>query len=127
MGPFQVTSVIGTQAYTLQLPEEWRIHPTFHVSLLKPWKRDTWRQETEGDLPELQQEDDEEYEIEKVIRWRYYRTGNTRKKEYLVIWKGWPVSDSTWLRDDEIWPKENFKNMIARDKPVQDTGDGSVG
>ena len=126
MGPFNIHAVIGAQAYTLELPEDWRIHNTFHVSLLKPWKKGTWRQEEESGVPELQQDDDEEYEIEKVLRWRYYKSGNTRKKEYLVVWKGWPLSDSTWLRDEEIWPKENFKNMVARDRPVQDSGDGST-
>ena len=126
VGPFTIIEVIGTQAYTLELPEEWKIHNMFHVSLLKPWKQGTWRQEEESGVPELQQEDDEEYEIEKVLRWRYYKTGNTRKKEYLVVWKGWPLSDSTWLRDNEIRPKENFRNMVARDRPVQDSGEGST-
>ena len=97
VGPFTIIEVIGTQAYTLELPEDWKIHNTFHVSLLKPWKQGTWRQEEESGVPELQQDDDEEYEIEKVLRWRYYKSGNTRKKEYLVVWKGWPLSDSTWL------------------------------
>ena len=37
-GPFRIEQVIGTQAYKLQIPNEWRIHPVFHVSLLKLWK-----------------------------------------------------------------------------------------
>ena len=38
VGPFRVTETIGEQAYRLALPEEWRIHPVFHVSLLRDWK-----------------------------------------------------------------------------------------
>ena len=34
-GPFQVVARVGTQAYKLRLPEDWNIHPTFHVSLLR--------------------------------------------------------------------------------------------
>ena len=38
VGPFQITEVIGQQPYRLSLPEYWKIHPVFHVSLLKDWR-----------------------------------------------------------------------------------------
>lgn len=36
-GPFSVADVIEAQAYRLQLPDHWRIHSVFHISLLESY------------------------------------------------------------------------------------------
>ena len=35
IGPFQILQKISTVAYKLELPESWRMHPVFHISLLE--------------------------------------------------------------------------------------------
>ena len=39
-GPFEIVKRIGNVAYKLKLPERLKLHPTFHVSFLKPYHND---------------------------------------------------------------------------------------
>ncbi|MCO5611342.1 hypothetical protein L7F22_065595 [Adiantum nelumboides] len=53
-GPFQITERINDGSFRLRLPDTWKIHNAFHVSLLKPFK---------GDVPDEQPEVEENEEI----------------------------------------------------------------
>ena len=37
-GPFKISRVISPVVYQLELPNQWKIHPVFHASLLLPYK-----------------------------------------------------------------------------------------
>ena len=69
-GPYKILERIGTQAYQLKLPDSWRIHPVFHISLLQQW-RESLMQQVPGDV-ELEDANRPEYfEVEKILRWRW--------------------------------------------------------
>jgi hypothetical protein len=92
VGPFAVTKVVSPVAYRLDLPQGWRIHPTFHVSNLKRYLRsEEFVREVEPPPPELV-EGTLEYEVEGILRHK----GKGAHRRYLVLWKGYPLTEATW-------------------------------
>ena len=84
LGPFKVEERLRNDNYRLKLPSSMRIHPIFHVSLLKP----TVNEET-SEAPVAM---DDSYEVEKVLGKRT-RKGKT---EYLIKWTGYDDQANTW-------------------------------
>ena len=40
-GPFKILEQRGELAYKLEISDQWKIHPVFHVSLLEPYRTST--------------------------------------------------------------------------------------
>ena len=74
-GLFEIVDVMGAQAYRLRLPEKWRIHFVFHVSLLESYYENVNATKSK-DMVLIGE--DEEYEVETIFdsktKWRklYY-------------------------------------------------------
>ena len=92
IGPFHITRVINPVVYTVDLPPQWHVHPSFHINKLKRYYRsEEFLQEVEPPPPDLV-EGELEYEVEAIARHR----GHGARRRYLVIWKGYPLSEATW-------------------------------
>ena len=91
-GPYDVIEIISPVAYRLKLPAGTKAHDVFHVSMLKPYNPDStdWREVRDPAPIEIGGE--EEYEVERIISHRVKRG----KDEYLVMWRGFPLSECTW-------------------------------
>ena len=95
IGPYRIEKKISSVTYRLELPATLKIHPVFHVSLLKKYEEPTnipYRKNPREPPPAVVVDDHEEFEVEKILDERVRR----QKKEYLVHWKGYPEYDSSW-------------------------------
>jgi hypothetical protein len=88
IGPLVVKARKGPVTYELQLPSALKIHPVFHVALLKPYNRNGSYQPPP--LPLSVDETGPLFEVETVLRYR------PRKKQYLIQWKGFGKEHNTW-------------------------------
>ncbi|CAJ2636499.1 unnamed protein product [Trifolium pratense] len=97
-GPFQIIKKIGDVAYKLNLPPESRIHPVFHISLLK---RAIGNYQAHGELPkdlEIAEEDD--IYPDKILGTRSIMQGDAEIQQSLVQWKNKTVEDVTWENNE---------------------------
>ena len=119
VGPFKIIERIGQQAYRLALPIDWKIHPVFHVSLLKDWKSAAVHE----DLAVSQNDDleiEEPYwEVERILRWRKIKRKNKIIKEYLVLWKGFPIDEASWILPEQFVQPGLLQQFIEDDKPEE--------
>lgn len=99
VGPFKIIDKVGAQAYRLLLPQIYRIHNTFHVSLLELYHLRDCGAASEDFMqaPELI-DDDEMWEVEEVVD----KVQNKQGVWYKVKWTGWGEEYNQWLPDKEL-------------------------
>ncbi|MBW0520354.1 hypothetical protein O181_060069 [Austropuccinia psidii MF-1] len=85
LGAFEFLKKIGSHAYHLKLPQQWKsVHPVFHVSLLEPVKKSTISNQHQLPPPPVIVEEQEECEVAQVLDLKL----KSGKLWYLVEWKG---------------------------------------
>jgi hypothetical protein len=103
IGPFKVLKLVGSSAkqvaVELELPTSMsRVHPVFHVALLKPYLQSRERAlKRMAPAPVDWLDDEPLYRVEALVNHRDRRFGKGKpRREYLVKWEGYGTEHNTW-------------------------------
>ncbi|XP_073105624.1 uncharacterized protein [Elaeis guineensis] len=121
-GPFEIVKKVGAVAYRLQLPARLKIHPTFHVSFLKPFYQDGGegvpsRRQMKRAPPTIRTEYTRE--VEKILDCRVLgQSKKNRRVEYLVKWSGVPGNETSWEKETSLWQFEQQVQEFLASRPI---------
>ena len=115
-GPYQIIARVSATSYRVRLPPRSRVHPVFHSSRIKRHSPSELYPERRGGRADPSIIGEEEvWEVQQILQKRRHR----RRLQYLVHWRGFPTSESTWedassLRADGCQPSiDDFEHRPA--------------
>ena len=118
VGPFKVLERVGRQAYKLELPAHWRIHPVFTIAMLEPAPdpaSDPFDR-PRPDYPESVHVDGDtdhlkSWKLERILDKRMVKRGRSRTPcvEYLIRWEGYGPEEDRWYNEILL---DNAKELI---------------
>jgi hypothetical protein len=103
VGPFKILAVVSDRTYRVDLPSTMRINPVIDISRLRPAilpVSTEWPDRSKLTRPPAVADDElgPSFEVEAILDRRTYRG----KVQYLVHWKGYPVTDASWVSEADI-------------------------
>lgn len=111
IGPFKVKAVLENDNIELKLPPTLPVHPIFHVSRVKryidPATFHKSRKRTTKQPPELDEDGNEVFEIEKLLDVRISKG----RREWLIRWKGYGEEDDMWIPEHGMAAKDLMKEF----------------
>ena len=122
-GPFRVLHPVGSQAYKLELPKQWRIHNVFYMSMLEQntTKKGRVDEKTVEQLEFEAGSDNKKYELEGIYNSMVYaresEAGHLLGLYYLVFWKSYPKDKSTWEPASAVQHFRKLVSIFHKDHP----------
>ena len=60
------------------------------------------------------------YEIEKIQRWRKVKINKKIIKQYLVLWRGYPVEAASWVQASQFSHPDQLQDYLNEDNPEEE-------
>jgi hypothetical protein len=106
LGPFKITKLIGRAAAKLAIPTAWKLHPVFHVSLLKIWKGANAPEPVTVDVEGMP-----EYTIDTILSHKVQSRGRGRPVTmFLVKWKDFGIEHNSWEPESALTADGLYEN-----------------
>ena len=101
-GPFKIIQKINDNAFRLDIPSHWRIHNSFHISLLRPFRGSIPLHPIIDDPP-LLEEDSEILVPESILDHDQTttRTGTVYHR-YLIKYKNHSIEEAQWIPESSL-------------------------
>jgi hypothetical protein len=112
VGPFTIKQQVNNVAYKLDLPKTLKIHPVFHVSLLRHYhanancKAPPLPTVIDGEL---------EYEVESIQDHKITSSPKHQQLWFLIRWKGYTENDDTWEPETHL---SNCRQLLQNYKKL---------
>ena len=128
-GPFDIMKKVGNVAYRLKLPDRLKVHPTFHVSFLKPFHEDLVnlaRKQAKRAPPVMQKQFDRG--VTKILDHKTEgQSKKNRRTSYLVQWENTPISEASWEKAETLWQFEKQVEEYQQTLPTRTSASSSGG
>ncbi|GKB16225.1 putative nucleotidyltransferase, ribonuclease H [Tanacetum coccineum] len=111
-GPYRVKLAIGPVAYELELPDNAKIHPVFHVSMLKP-VHDSFSPDSVAPLS-ITKNWEIDVQPASIVDNHWVLEAGQPVLKLLVSWNQRPLEEATWETFDLL--AEQFPNFRLEDK-----------